>query len=129
MSRLMRSLTTLALAVLCATGAWAQSQATTGVIEGTVTDETGGVLPGATVTLRNTATNFEQVVTTGADGRFRAPSAAARTLPDHGRASTGFATLIREGIDLSVGQTINLPLDAAARRRRARRSRSPPRRR
>ncbi|HEY4564036.1 MAG TPA: carboxypeptidase-like regulatory domain-containing protein, partial [Thermoanaerobaculia bacterium] len=43
---------------------FAQSQATTGVIEGIVTDESGGVLPGATVTLRNTETNFEKVVVT-----------------------------------------------------------------
>lgn len=53
-------------------GAFAQSQSTTGVIEGTVADENGGVLPGAAVTLRNTATNYEQAVTTGPDGRFRA---------------------------------------------------------
>ncbi len=36
---------------------FAQSSATTGVIEGTVFDATGGVLPGVTVTLKNTATN------------------------------------------------------------------------
>ena len=38
---------------------FAQSQATTGVIEGTVADPTGGVLPGVTVTLHNTSTNYE----------------------------------------------------------------------
>ncbi len=86
MSRLMRSLTTLALAVLCATGAWAQSQATTGVIEGTVKDETGGVLPGATV---DAAQHGDQLragddrrAPTGASARR---PAAARPLPDHGR--------------------------------------------
>src|SRR5262245_66260598 len=51
---------------------FAQSQATTGVIEGTVTDETGAVLPGATVTLRNTGTHYETVVTNRYAGRFRA---------------------------------------------------------
>ena len=49
----------------------AQSQATTGVIEGTVADQSGGVLPGVTVTLRNTATNHEQVQLTDVAGRFR----------------------------------------------------------
>src|SRR5216684_2397703 len=34
-------------------GVRAQSQATTGVIEGSVSDETGGRLPGANVTLTN----------------------------------------------------------------------------
>jgi outer membrane receptor for ferrienterochelin and colicin len=93
-----------------APGAFAQSQATTGVIEGAVADETGGVLPGATVTLRNTATNYEQVVvTTGPDGRFRAlllPLGPYRITVE----LEGFARLVREGIDLAVGQTINLRL-------------------
>ena len=61
--------------------AFAQSQATTGVIEGTVRDESGAVAPGATVTLKNTATNFERVVTTDADGRFRGPAPSPRPLP------------------------------------------------
>jgi hypothetical protein len=34
----------------------AQSQAAGGAIEGTVTDQSGGVLPGVTVSIRNTAT-------------------------------------------------------------------------
>ena len=56
----------LAVLVLAlAGGLFAQSQATTGVIEGTVFDPEGGVLPGATVTLTNTATNYEQVTATG----------------------------------------------------------------
>ena len=42
----------------------AQSEATTGVIEGTVLDPTGGALPGAAVSLKNTATNYEQNLTT-----------------------------------------------------------------
>ncbi|HVT17990.1 MAG TPA: TonB-dependent receptor [Thermoanaerobaculia bacterium] len=94
---------------------FAQSQATTGVIEGTVTDESGGVLPGATVNLRNTATNFDKVVVTGSDGSFRAlllPLGPYRITVE----LDGFAKLTREGIDLGVGQTINLklPLRAAA---------------
>src|SRR3954469_23242267 len=93
----------------------AQSQATTGVISGIVTDESGGVLPGATVTLRNTETNFEKVVVTGADGSFRAvllPLGPYRITVD----LQGFAKVVREGTDLGVGQTINLkiPLQVAA---------------
>src|SRR5437899_5067610 len=87
----------------------AQSQATTCVIEGTVVDESGASVPGATVTLKNTATNFERVVSTNADGRFRGlllplgPYRVTVTM-------SGFATLVREGIDLAVGQSVNLPL-------------------
>ena len=57
--------------VLHAPPAGAQSAATTGAIEGTVLDESGGVLPGVSVALRNTATNYETTVTTGPNGRFR----------------------------------------------------------
>jgi hypothetical protein len=45
----------------------AQSEATTGVIEGSVLDPSGGALPGAAVAVRNTATNFEQTLTTVRD--------------------------------------------------------------
>ncbi|HBL31194.1 MAG TPA: hypothetical protein DD490_30575 [Acidobacteria bacterium] len=110
MSRICR-ITWLSCALLLAlaAGAVAQSQATTGVIEGTVSDAEGAVLPGATVTLVNTATNFEQVVTTGGEGRFRAvllPLGPYRVTVS----LEGFATLVREGLDLAVGQTINLKL-------------------
>jgi outer membrane receptor for ferrienterochelin and colicin len=99
----------LALAGLLALSvpAWAQSQATTGVIEGVVVDESGAPVPAATVTLRNTATNFERAVTTDTDGRFRGlllplgPYRVSVSL-------TGFATTVREGIGLAVGQTVNL---------------------
>ncbi len=99
----------VAMVLAWAPAVFAQSQATTGVIEGIVTDEGGGVLPGATVTLRNTATNYDKVVVTGADGSFRAlllPLGPYRITVD----LTGFAKLVREGIDLGVGQTINLKL-------------------
>ncbi|MEM7583381.1 MAG: carboxypeptidase regulatory-like domain-containing protein [Acidobacteriota bacterium] len=86
-----------------------QSQATTGVIEGTVVDESGAVLPGVTVTLTNTATNYEQTLITDSRGRFRGvllPLGPYRVTA----ALEGFATLVREGIELAVGQTINLRL-------------------
>ena len=87
----------------------AQSQATTGVIEGTVLDESGAPVAGAGVTIKNTATNFERATTTNSDGRFRGlllPLGPYRVIVT----MTGFATLVREGIDLAVGQTISLPL-------------------
>ncbi len=87
----------------------AQSEATTGVIEGSVLDPNGGALPGASVSLKNTATNFEQTVTTDREGRFRGlllplgPYRVTVTL-------SGFATLVRDGVRLAVGQTITLNL-------------------
>jgi outer membrane receptor for ferrienterochelin and colicin len=105
----------LCFSVCLVPGVLAQSQATTGVIEGTVVDETGGVLPEASVSLKNTDTNFEKVFTTGSDGRFRGvllplgPYRVTVTL-------SGFTKLVREGLTLAVGQTINLrlPLQVSA---------------
>ena len=52
------SLCAAALLLAAASGVLAQSQATTGVIQGTVTSE-GNAVAGASVVLTNTATNFE----------------------------------------------------------------------
>jgi hypothetical protein len=99
----------LVFLVLFPTLVFAQSQATTGVIEGTVSDATGGVLPGVTVTLRNTATNFEQVQVTDGSGRFRGV-----LLPlgpyEVKAALEGFAQQVLKGIDLGVGQTRTLDI-------------------
>lgn len=48
----------------------ATAQSTTGTVRGNVKDETGGVLPGATVTATNDDTGFRQVSTTSGDGFF-----------------------------------------------------------
>src|SRR5262249_45930843 len=98
----------LFLLVPFASGILAQSQATTGVIEGAVLDASGGALPGATVTIRNTGTGFEHVVTTDTQGRFRVvqlPLGPYRVTVS----MTGFANLVRDGLRLEVGQTISLP--------------------
>src|SRR3954469_25409463 len=51
----------------------AQSQAAGGAIEGTITDQSGAVLPGVTLTIRNTATGIVRETTTDATGLYRAP--------------------------------------------------------
>src|SRR5216117_3821824 len=51
-------------------GLFAQARLTAADIEGTVTDESGAVLPGVTITATNTATNQSRTVTTGKDGRY-----------------------------------------------------------
>src|SRR5437868_4563902 len=86
---------------------FAQSQATTGVIEGTVTDATGAVLPGVTVSMRDTATNFEKVEVTSPQGMYRGvllplgPYEIKATLE-------GFAPQLVRGIELGVGQTLTV---------------------
>ncbi len=70
----MRRLVLSLLAVLAiASPALAQSQAINGTIEGTVTDPSGAVLPGVTVTLTNTDTGAVRSVVTNERGIYRAP--------------------------------------------------------
>src|SRR5881397_3587647 len=86
-----------------------QSQITTGVIQGVVMDESGGVLPGAKVTMVHSATGFRRELISDGGGRFTAllmPLGAYQITVEQ----TGFATLVREGVTLTVGQTANLTL-------------------
>ena len=86
-----------------------QSQITTGVIQGVVADESGGLLPGAKVTLVHSDTGFKRELVSDAGGRFTAllmPLGAYQITAEQ----TGFATLVREGVTLTVGQTANLIL-------------------
>jgi hypothetical protein len=100
----------VALLVLVPVLTFAQSQATTGVIEGTVTDATGGILPGVTLTLRNTATNYSQVIVSDAAGRFRAVLLPLG--PYEVRAQLeGFAPQVVKGLDLGVGQTLTIDVN------------------
>jgi hypothetical protein len=104
------------LAVFCllvtlaaAPGLWAQTQITSGVIQGVVQDESGAVVPGATVTVRNLDTNLEQTAETNERGRF--VFLQLRSGPYTLRASKqGFTTIIHERMPLTVGQTIPLTL-------------------
>ena len=90
----------------------AQSQATTGVIEGRVLDESGAVVRGATVVLTNVGTNFQKNLVTDENGKFRG---LLMPLGDY-RISVGlqgFTTQIQEGIELDLGRTVTLVFELA----------------
>jgi hypothetical protein len=79
--------------------------ATTGALNGTVTDPDGAVLPGITVTLKSPALVVPQMTTvTNANGVYRFPA-----LPPGTYSVTfeleGMNTIIREGIDVNLGKT------------------------
>jgi len=57
----------------------AQAQGAGGQIEGTVRDQQGAALPGATVTLRNDQTGVVRTAVTEADGRYLFPALAPGT--------------------------------------------------
>src|SRR6266545_5803922 len=63
-----KSFLVFALLLICALQLVAQTD--TGRIEGIVTDNTGGILPGATVTARNTGTNATRVDVTNSTGAY-----------------------------------------------------------
>ncbi len=94
-------------AALGPVSAFAQSQATTGVIEGTVSDAQGGRLPGASVTLVNTGTNFTRQLVTDANGRFQGLLLPLGTYKLSSEL-TGFGTYVQDGIELVVGQTATI---------------------
>ena len=56
------------------------AQVPTGTIAGTVTDQSGAVLPSATVTVTNKDTGASRVVQTGSDGAFSIPALPAGSL-------------------------------------------------
>jgi outer membrane receptor for ferrienterochelin and colicin len=85
----------------------AQSQITTAVLDGTVVDASGAVLPGVAVEVRNTDTNLVRALTTDRDGRF-----VALQLPPGRYTVTfklaGFATLVMEEVLARVGEAVRL---------------------
>src|SRR5258705_9880941 len=71
-----RRLCTMALIALLASAARGSAQGTTGSFSGLVTDDTGGALPGATVTVRHTDVDQKRAIVTDAAGRYRAQQLA-----------------------------------------------------
>lgn len=83
------------------------AQVDSGTIVGTVTDATGGIVPGATVRVTNVATNIGFTVTTGADGAY-ATNPLRIGVYDVIAESTGFKTSVREGINLRVQDRLEI---------------------
>jgi len=92
------------------TAVFGQSQATTGLIQGNVTDPNGAVVQRATVTVSNIDTGFERTVTSNSDGFFSAPLLPLGKYRVTTEAAN-FTKAILEGIELSVGQRLSLKID------------------
>jgi hypothetical protein len=78
-----------------------------GRINGTVTDNTGAVLPGVTVTASSPALIQPQVQVTGADGSYRFLALPAGTY-DVAFELIGFQHVKREGIRVVINQTLTV---------------------
>src|SRR5262245_26670617 len=116
-SRVRIALAVLAAAILDVPGlsvgpAFAWAQQTTGAIRGSVTDSSGAVMPGVTVTLTGVAVQGTPTAVTDEAGRYRFPSVppGSYTLEF---VLTGFDTFRREGIAVSAAG--NVEVDAELR--------------
>jgi len=92
------------VALALATPAVAQSTAANGSIEGTITDTSGGVLPGVTVTVTHVETGTDRTVVTNERGLYRAPLLPLgmyRVVAE----LQGFKKFEQTGVKLSVGET------------------------
>lgn len=96
----------IVLGCLLALSAPISAQSGRGTITGTVTDSTGGVVPGADVTATNMATGVETKTVTTDVGLYRIPYVE----PGNYKVSvslTGFKTAVRENVQVLVTQTVS----------------------
>ncbi len=102
----LRSLFLICLVLLLASGLWAQST-TDGAIGGTVTDPSGALVAGASVTVTSIATGLEQKATTDETGYFR----VAKLQPASYKVeigAKGFAAFTVERVIVEVGSVTDL---------------------
>src|SRR5262249_49942387 len=76
---------------------------------GDVLDEKGGGVPGASIEAKNLDTNYVRTETTDSDGHFAflnlAPGRYTLTIT-----KTGFATIIQQNVNITVGQVLSIPV-------------------
>ncbi|MGH9350373.1 MAG: TonB-dependent receptor [Vicinamibacterales bacterium] len=87
---------------------------TGGTLQGTVTDDQGLALPGATVTLTNTETGWTRAAVSDVQGWYRAAALPPGVYEIKAELS-GFATAVRSRVPLTLGQelTVNMGLKVA----------------
>ena len=94
----------LAFALLITPTLFCQVDYSTATLRGTVLDQAGAVIAGATVTATNTSTGISKVVKTGADGSYRL-SALQPGSYQVTTIATGFSKEVAKGVELTVGQS------------------------
>ena len=99
------------LFVLCAIGAAYAQTASTGQLVGDVTDPSGGAIPGASITVKETATGETRVVTTDRVGHYVVPLLPPGTYSIAAKA-TGFASSASNNVTVpaATSTTVNLQL-------------------
>ncbi len=95
--------------LFCAANAGAQASRVGATLQGTVTDSSGAVIPDAKVILRNTLTNQGRTIATDERGFFRAEALAVGTYEVRADQAS-FAPYLHSGVQLSLGQTVDLDI-------------------
>lgn len=94
----------LVFAIFLTPTLFCQVDYSTATLRGTVMDQAGAVVAGATITATNTSTGISKVVKTGSDGAFR----LSALQPGHYQVTTvatGFSKEVFKGLELTVGQS------------------------
>jgi carboxypeptidase family protein len=103
------SVSTFLLLALLWSGVIARAQST-GTISGTVTDQSGAIVAGASVKITNKATGVARDLTTNAEGLFSAPSLEPGQYSVRVEA-TGFRTLAKDAeVFAGTSTTVNAPM-------------------
>lgn len=99
---MLRLITSIGFVAICAWG-----QAPTGEVTGTITDATGAVISGASITVTSTARNISRAVTSNDSGVYSIPALP----PDVYSIKVemkGFKSDVRSGVELQVAQVARL---------------------
>src|SRR5882724_5999191 len=99
---------TLVILLLLPMGVYGQTSGA-GTISGALTDPSGSLIPGVTITIRNTDTGVERTFTSNDAGLYTAPFLQ----PGHYEITAvkqGFAKVTRKDLTLQVGQVLTIDL-------------------
>ena len=90
-------------AMLCGLSTTVLAQSTTGTIQGVVRDDQGGVVPGATVTVRNVGTGQSRTQASDDQGQYRFPNLQVGEYELTVELG-GFGTYKQSGLNLTLNQ-------------------------
>src|SRR5260370_23599203 len=114
-SKLLRATAVRAVRALCLSAAVFLicaplfSQGNQGRITGTITDQTGGAISGATVTVKDVQRGISRDLTTGDTGEYNAPNLLPGTYSVRGEAK-GFKAVERQNILVEVGKELRVDI-------------------
>src|SRR6266571_4889657 len=97
---------------VCVSAAMSQAQSNAADLQGTVRDQNGAVVPNASITARNSATNVSREATTNDDGFYKIVNLSPGDYELHVKAAN-YKTAVVPSVKLTIGQTINqdVPLE------------------